>query len=274
MHRSRSRNIAVACVFAFSCSKPEPDRFFDASPQPIELPALGVLSVPDSSAPVNDYVTLALKSPKIVVLGDSIVHGSNELVARTVGQTINSGYDSGQFASVKGVTKGGQLVRGWIGYQFGKQVTDKNNNIIVLEGGVNDIGWWGKLTNSPVREDAFIKLIAKFGEMIQSAIDNKKVLVLVTVSPWKDSPYWSPEGQKYAVRLNDWMKSQASHGVLVADTYSALEDCREKDYLAKNYRGGDIQHPNDAGKRVIGERIAGALGFAVSPYAPASCDVK
>ncbi|HSB47463.1 MAG TPA: SGNH/GDSL hydrolase family protein [Candidatus Bilamarchaeum sp.] len=277
MQTHRTRTAALACAFTFlSCSKPAPERLPDAGAAdagPMQLPALGVLS-DASMPPQEDFVSSALKSPKIVLFGDSIVHYSDELVSRRLGQVLVSG-DAGPGASVLGVTKGGERVTGWIGKQFDKYVGDPDFNIVVLQGGVNDIGWYGKTGRTRARREAYEKLVEKFSGMVDAALENRKIIVLVTVSPWKGQPHWNEAGQEDSERLNAWMKSQASrHGVFVADTYAALVTAnprceRERDTLEPGYRGGDMQHTNDAGRKVIGETVAKALGFAVpSPTLP------
>jgi lysophospholipase L1-like esterase len=270
---ARAGSTAIAAI-SFSCGKPEPDRMLmDASLLPPAKPPDGVplTQAPESSFEIPEYVAKALRSPKIVLIGDSIVHYSNELVSRRLAEAINSSADSGAFASAEGVTKGGQLVNGWIGYQFDRLVADKGNNVIVLQGGVNDIGWYGRTGRTRMREEAFQKLMARFEDAIRKAQDNGKVLVLVTVSPWKGQPHWNEVGQENSERLNSWMRMQTSRpGVFVADTYSELVSrCQsEKDMLARGYRGADVQHTNDAGRKLIGEVVARALGFDVALTPP------
>src|SRR5512143_3505215 len=272
---SRAAPLMMACAaITFSCAKPEPDRHpGDASPvADAQAPLPGSEAKPRTATleiQVPEYVKAALASPRIVVLGDSIVHYSDELVSRRLASAINSSRDGGAPASATGVTKGGQLINGWIGSQVDRRVAAADNNIIVLQGGVNDIGWWGKLTDSPVREESFLKLLSRLDGMVSAAILNGKVLVLVSVSPWKGAQYWSGEGQKYTVRLNSWMHDEASRpGVFFADTYSVLESRCESGMLEKGYRGVDVQHTNDAGRMVIGEVIARSLGFSVPSITP------
>ncbi|MFN7990730.1 MAG: SGNH/GDSL hydrolase family protein [Candidatus Micrarchaeia archaeon] len=260
------RTAAICALAVFSCSKPEPDNNTSLVLPSSRSAAPTVMAAPPAP---EGYATVALQSPRIVVLGDSIMHYSDELVSRRVQEVISS--DAGA-VSVKGVTKGGQLINGWIGSQFDRYVTDPDNNIIVLQGGVNDIGWYGKTGHTATRDEAFDKLIKRFGDMVQKAIDNRKVIVLVTVTPWKGQPHWNAVGQENSEKLNSWMKEQARRpGVYLADTYSALvtkdPGCEsEKDTLARGYRGVDVQHTNDAGRKVIGEVIAQSLGFPVPSF--------
>lgn len=272
---ARAAPLAISLAAAFyGCAKPEPEKLLrDASFQPADAGKADATDSGGASSSANapPYVASALESPRIVVFGDSIVHYSDELVSRRLARAINESKDGGAPATAVGITKGGQLMNGWIGGQFERRVAAADNNIIVLQGGVNDIGWWGKLSNSPAREESFRRLLSRLEGMVADGIANRKVLVLVSVSPWKGAPYWSEEGQKYTVRLNSWMKGQAGKaGVYFADTYSALESACEPGMLEKGYRGVDVQHTNDAGRMLIGEVIASSLGFAVPAFTPPS----
>ncbi len=263
---------AIAAGF-YMCSKPEPDRL----PPPAhveEAPAAAPAPKVEEQAVAHDYVSEALKHPRAIVLGDSIMHYSDELVSRRLEEAMADGLGPEARASVKGVTKGGQLINGWIGSQFDKHVRDPAYNIIVLQGGVNDIGWWGKTGHTKIRDQAFARLSERYEAMVKAALDNGKVIVLVTVSPWKGQVTWNAVGQEETEELNSWMKAQAGRkGVFVADTYSVLvakdPACEsERDSLARGYRGGDVQHPNDEGKKAIGEVIALSLGYQVPSITP------
>jgi lysophospholipase L1-like esterase len=272
MLKSRSIAIAAAAFTFAACGKPEPDllRQPEASKSaPDASPPDASPLPPDAAAhrPQPAYVASALRNPRIVLLGDSIVHYSGELVSRRLQEAIRSaGHPD---ATVTGVTKGGQRVDGWIGRQFGKYVKDPGNNVIVLEGGVNDIGWYGKVGHARIRADAFGRMLSMLGGMVDTAREHGKVLVLVSVSPWKGQITWDAAGQDYTGELNRWMKDQSSKdGVFFADTYAVLGSACDPDALSRGYRGVDVQHPNDAGKKLIGETIAASMGYPVPVFTP------
>ena len=205
----------------------------------------------------KDYVVLALESPRIVLIGDSIVHDNKALVSRRILTILSE--EKGE-TLVANKTKRGELVRYWIGKQFDQSVSSKDYNIIVLQGGVNDIMWWVMQSKPAARENIFRRLLNRFGEMIAQAEENKKVLVLVTVSPWKDKGPWNTEAQRYTERLNQWMKKQETRkGVFAADTYSALVSKTDPYAMDERYQGKDVQHPNGEGSRVIADTILRAI---------------
>lgn len=250
--------------YPFGLAKPEPDTLKETRQA---APVVTVLSTSMKTErhPKATYVTKALEAPKIVLLGDSIVHYSSELVSRRLLQILTEDY--GLSASIQSVTKGGQLIKGWIGGNFEKYVTDPKFNIIVLQGGVNDIGWFGRTGKSRPREEQMQKLRSRFDEMVKEAQHNQKVLVLVTVSPWKGQTTWDSTGQEYTEWLNSWMKSQATaSGIYAADTYLRLVNKEpacdlERDILTRGYQGVDVQHTNDSGRRAIAEVISDAMGY-------------
>ncbi len=282
----RPRRFLAACLIAGAfqgCGKPDPDILALPAPsarQDAAPPPSALIAPP---APSRDYVDESLAHPHAVVLGDSIMHYSDELVARRLKEVMDGSLGGDGRASVKGVTKGGQLINGvngngWIGRQFDRYVADPDINLIVLQGGVNDIGWFGKTGHSKAREEWISRMMERFGEMVEAAIRNKKALVLVTVSPWKGQTTWNGVGQEETEALNSWMKEQARRrGVFVADTYSELvtsgEGCTlDMGMLKRGYRGVDVQHPNDAGKKAIAEIIARSLGFKVERITPPVTD--
>ncbi|MEW6035278.1 MAG: hypothetical protein AB1529_01580, partial [Candidatus Micrarchaeota archaeon] len=116
---------AAAAISSINCAKPEPDRIPETP-----IPRIVQDATPLDSRPLvlEDYVSRALKSPRIVVIGDSIMTGYSGLVAGRLGEAAGE-------VQVKDVTKGGQLVDGWIGRQF-DMILSGPENVIVLQGGV------------------------------------------------------------------------------------------------------------------------------------------
>jgi len=210
-----------------------------------------------------------MKMPRLIIVGDDIIENhSDQVVAKRIAELLHS--DSACSGTLGcdaiGKARGGQLIRDGIFKDFKDALTDPDTNTIAVQGGLHDMLWW--ITKTPVegQEKSFMRLLSRFDEMAGMASQNKKLLLLMTMTPWRGIEGWTPEAQQFTVRLNDYLLSKRhTSGVLVLDTYKLLvitnPACEaEAGMMKAGYRGKDHAHPNEAGQRVIAEGIVQALG--------------
>lgn len=209
---------------------------------------------PTREGPAGKIIPASLaKNAKIGIIGDSITAG-NENYGIPLLHILKSRYPAAS-VDLHGVqNEGTSLIRS----RFGSDIMENNYNIVVIQGGVNDVVM-PKIKMEDIR--------ANIRDMIRTARGKGMSVVLLTITPWEGHPTSSAAAQRRTAELNDWMFSQAGEGVVVVDFSSMGEGSPprlKKEYLRPfNPKDIDRMHPNKAGKDEMG-RIIAEQAFGVS----------
>jgi len=206
------------------------------------------VAAPQTSAAVR----ASLASPRIAIVGDSIMAHSavrDELLART----RDRGGRAYQFAAVSASTR---QIRG----AYDKNVKGKKAyNVVVIQGGTNDLGPYGKAETA----------IGNLRYMVEDARREGKTVILCTIAPWEGHQLFrghKDKARRMTEEINRWIRGQANPamGVFVVDLDPVLgqgSPPRIKDeYLMKQTSGSyagqyDYIHPNEKGRRAISDAI-------------------
>ncbi len=181
---------------------------------------------------------------KVFVLGDSI--------------TMHGGKDYGYVMKLKskcGATFASRGFSGkrsdYIASQFDMTVPS-NNNILIIEAGVNDLR-----EGKPASH-----VIQHITSMINKAKGKNMKVILLTTVPWKDhvdpsepNTKWTAAKQAETDKFNAWVKTNPL-GITSVDIYKALESSSGSKQMAKSDHVGDNLHPNAAGHKKIADAIS------------------
>ncbi len=198
----------------------------------------------------------------IVCLGDSITDGANtttnaftrwsDELAR---QLQANGYDNIGIVN-KGI--GGNSIFGGLGTaakdRFYHDVLEVEGvRYCILMIGINDIGY--------ASEDISDSLIEQYKIMIEACHENGIEIYGATLTPIKNSGYYSELHEQIRVKLNEFIRSDNSGFDGVIDFDAAIADPADPEKMADEYVQGwrDYLHPGDLGYTVMGETAFKAL---------------
>ncbi|GGV07940.1 hypothetical protein GCM10010182_28900 [Actinomadura cremea] len=127
--------------------------------------------------------------------------------------------------------------------------------LIILEG-INDIGFadWPDPTAAPNPQVSVQQLIAAHRAIIRRAHDKGLRVVGATLLPYKDSQYFTRQGEKTRDALNHWIRTSGAYDA-VLDFDRRMAAPGDADRLNPIYDSGDHLHPNDHGYGVMAEAV-------------------
>lgn len=123
-------------------------------------------------------------------------------------------------------------------------------HVVVLEG-VNDIGAaFIQKRPMPTAE----ALIGAYRQMIARAHGRSIRIILATILPYKGATYWSEDGDRVRVSVNDWIRTTKEADGFI-DLAKATADRSDPARMAAAYDAGDALHPNDAGFAAMADAV-------------------
>ncbi|WP_326826095.1 SGNH/GDSL hydrolase family protein [Streptosporangium sp. NBC_01639] len=127
--------------------------------------------------------------------------------------------------------------------------------LIVLQG-INDIGFadWTDPTAAPNPRISAQQLIAAHREIIRRAHAKGIEAIGATLLPYKDSQYFTEQGEQTRDALNQWIRTSGAYDA-VLDFDRRLAAPGDADQLNPIYDSGDHLHPNDRGYQVMAEAV-------------------
>jgi lysophospholipase L1-like esterase len=118
--------------------------------------------------------------------------------------------------------------------------------------GVNDIGR-GK--NVPADRVTTEDLIAGYRQIIDRAHAHGIKVIGCTLTPNEGyALYWTDEGEKVRVAVNQWVRTSRAFDAIV-DFDKATRDPSDPRRLAPHLDSGDHLHPSDAGYKAMADAI-------------------
>lgn len=198
----------------------------------------------------------------IVCLGDSITDGANTTTNKftrwsdeLARQLQANGYENISVVN-KGI--GGNSIFGGLGtaakdrfYHDVLEVEGVRYCIVMI--GINDIGY--------ANEDISQSLIDQYKIMIDACHENGIAIYGATLTPIKNSGYYSELHEQIRANLNEFIRSEDSGFDGVIDFDAALADPADAEKMSDEYVEGwrDYLHPGDLGYTVMGETAFEAL---------------
>lgn len=123
--------------------------------------------------------------------------------------------------------------------------------VIVLES-INDIGRF--VTDRQPYGDLAQRLEFGLEQIATQAHAHGMRVIGATLTPYQGCGYYSPEGDKVRMAVNDWIRhSSVFDGV--ADFAKATADPSNPQRFAPQFDSGDHLHPNDAGYKAMADSI-------------------
>lgn len=187
-------------------------------------------------------------SGRVVFLGDSITNGDNQ---NTAYRENNNAYPTfamlasqGRWLFLENKGVGGNTTAMMLA-RFQADVIDLGAEVVVIMGGMNDAGFNTALTTYAANMTAM-------ADMAEAA-KIRPVFCAVTAS------ISGGTRQNFIVAYNEWLRRFCGRrGYLFIDTYALTAQTDGALKAAWNTPGDDV-HPNTAGKKAIGEYVAGKL---------------
>lgn len=134
--------------------------------------------------------------------------------------------------------------------RFPTDVVAAKPSVVVIWAGDNDIE-----NNTPIETTK-----ANISSMLKEAADAHIAVVLCTVPP---KTGWQAGENSWIVSLDDWIRTQASAEVHIADLYKTLVDPSSGELAAKY--AVDTEHLNAAGYAAITPVVAAQIAAAEAP---------
>jgi lysophospholipase L1-like esterase len=119
--------------------------------------------------------------------------------------------------------------------------------IIVSDDAVNNL-------NSPAPATAQ-DLIAAFQQLIARAHRVKVRVVCSTLTPFRGTPFWTPQIESAREKVNAFVLGSSSGCDAVLDQAGAVSDPADRASFLPAFNSGDNLHPNDAGMRAIADAL-------------------
>lgn len=148
---------------------------------------------------------------------------------------------------------GNCVVRGGLGptasTRFGRDVLSQPGvKYVIIFEGVNDIG--GSFNTEKTEQD----LISAYTQMIDTAHSQGLKVYGATVTPFKESFYYTPEKEACRIAVNNWIRTCGKFDAVI-DLEKAI--CSESDttIMAEHLHDNDHLHPNADGHRALGSFI-------------------
>ena len=117
--------------------------------------------------------------------------------------------------------------------------------------GINDVT---NLANLKPDEDVTAEqMIEGFRALIQQAKARHVKLIATTILPFKESNWFSEEGEKKRVAINEWIRTSGEFDGVI-DFEKAVRDPENESRFLPEY-AADMLHPNDAGFKAMVESI-------------------
>lgn len=201
------------------------------------------------------------KAPVVVAFGDSITDGylsstdrnrrwPDRLAERLAGDPAMRGT-----AVVNGAISGNRLLLSDEVAIFGKSALERFDrdvlavpgvsHLVLLEG-INDIIW------DPAIDPAV--LIAGYRQIIARAHGHDIKVILGTIMPYGNTPYFDARGEAARQAVNRWIRSGGAADGFV-DFDAAMRDPADPTRLKAALQADDWLHPNDAGYALMGDIV-------------------
>ncbi len=151
-----------------------------------------------------------MRNPRIGIIGDSITHigNSGNGYARIIQRNIPN-----SIVEAHGIVgnRTGEMRR-----RFEADITAHNYNIVIIEGGVNDLP---AVTSDSLIQRRVELIERNLTRMIQMARENGSQVILLTVMPWAGYGTSSQSAQRATNELNRWILNQndPQHGIRVVN---------------------------------------------------------
>ncbi len=209
------------------------------------------------------YVTSKAQPRVVVGLGDSITDGDRPKpdvphgwVAQLARTMVPSLKDTAFVTA--GIGGNRMLLDGWGQSALARADRDVFSipgvqKIILLEG-INDIGFSGHSVfgTQPILEVA--DLIGAYEQMATRAHLRGIKIYIGTLTPFRDSGYFTEDKEKMRLAVNSWIRSNRVFDGVV-DFEKALGDPDHPDRLNKAFDSGDHLHPSEEGYKAMSNAI-------------------
>jgi lysophospholipase L1-like esterase len=237
----------------------------DAQP----LPARALLSAVET---LSDATTSG-----IVAIGDSITDGAGATPGTNGGwpELLAARFatgDTAQAAVANEGISGNRLLNDGFGAsalaRFDRDVlaTPGLTHVIVSEG-INDIAFsiapgdvdpeFAKIMRTDVPVDAE-DVLAAYRQMIRRAHVRGAKLLGATLTPYRGSDLFTPEGEAARQRINDWVRTSRAFDAIL-DFDAVWRDPDQPDRIKDGFHAGDYLHGSDAGYKALADSVDLAL---------------
>jgi lysophospholipase L1-like esterase len=127
---------------------------------------------------------------------------------------------------------------------------------VVLMEGINDIGFSAITApcTVPNPDVSAAQIIAGYEAIIDRVHTAGVPVYGATLTPWKSSPAWTPEGEAKRAAINHWIRTSGAFDAVI-DFAKVIQDPQDPQLIDPKYDSGDHIHPNDAGYSAMGDSI-------------------
>ncbi len=195
----------------------------------------------------------------IAIIGNSITDGRGSTTnhqnrwADVFAERLMADSTTSSLAVLNMGIGGNCVVRGGLGptasKRFGRDVLEQPGvKYVIIFEGVNDIG--GSFNTEQTEKS----LIEAYTHMIDTAHSLGLTVYGATVTPFKESFYYTPEKEACRIAVNNWIRTCGKYDAVI-DLEKAI--CSESDttIMNENLHDNDHLHPNADGHKAIGSYI-------------------